>query len=74
VILAYVLSVPSAFEERKKQVVRKNKYKNEVYFDWISVFKQGQSLLKQRFTTLTRFLEIIQNLKIPESALTLVRT
>lgn len=70
VILAYILSVLSAFEERKKQVVRKKKYKNKVYFDWISVFKQGQSLLKQRFTTLAQFLEIIQNLKIPELALT----
>jgi hypothetical protein len=64
VILAYILAVLSAFKERKKQVVRKKKYKNEIYFDWISIFKQGQSLLKQSFTTLRQFLEIVQNLKI----------
>jgi hypothetical protein len=63
VILAFIISVLTAFEERKKQKVRKKRYKNNTCFDAISVFKQGQSLLKHRFVTLVQFLVIVQSLK-----------
>lgn len=64
VTLAFVLSVLSALQSRRQQKVKKKRYKNNSWFDAVSVFKQGQSLLKQRFVTLSQFLEIIQSLKI----------
>jgi hypothetical protein len=64
VVLAFVVSVLTALKERKKKQVKKKKYKNGTCFDAVSVFKQGQSLVKQRFVKLAQFLEIIQSLKI----------
>jgi hypothetical protein len=64
IILAFILSVLVAAKERKRQAVKKKRYKNETFYDSISVFKQGQSLLKQSFSTLRQFLEILQILEI----------
>jgi hypothetical protein len=63
VILAFIVSVLTAIKEQKKKKVSKKRYRNHTCFDAISVFKQGQSLLKQKFVTLTQLLEIMQFLK-----------
>lgn len=60
VVLAYILSILTALDERKEKTVKKKTYKDGRTFDVISVFKQGQSLIKQRFITLNRFLDLIQ--------------
>jgi hypothetical protein len=64
VILAFIVSVLTAIKERKKRKVSKKRYKNNICFDAISVFKQGQSLLKQAFVTLGQLLEIMQFLEV----------
>lgn len=63
-VLAYIMAVLTAIEERKKKTVRKILYQDGRTFDAISVFKQGQQVLKQSFISLTRFLEIIQYLNV----------
>lgn len=65
VILAYILSVLMGREERKEKKVRKKRYKNKTVYEAISLFKEGYSLLKQAFTTLTQFMKIIQFLTRP---------
>lgn len=71
VSLAYIIAILIAFKNRKKVPVKKKRYKNGTSFDVISIFKQGQSLLKQSFVTLGEFLEKIQYLKttLPDSIL-----
>ena len=64
VILAYIMAIITALEERKKAPVKKKVYKNSGSFDCISVFKQGQSLLKQSFISLIRFLDIMQFMNV----------
>ena len=64
VVLAYVVSILTALDERKQKPVKKKTYKDGRTFDVISVFKQGQSLIKQRFITLSRFLDLIQFLNV----------
>ena len=64
VTLAYIIAILTALDERKKDPVKKKHYKNGTSFDVVSVFKQGQSLLKQSFITLRGFLERIQFLKV----------
>ena len=63
--LAYIVSILTALQERKNKPVKKKIYGLGVTFDAISVFKQGQSLLKQAFISLRRFLDIIQFINIP---------
>lgn len=63
VILAYIIAILLALDKRKMKPMKKRYYKNGTSFDIISVFKEGQSLLKQSFVTLTGFLKIIQFLK-----------
>lgn len=58
--LAYILAVLTAFDERKNKKMNTKTYKDGRKFDTISVFKQGQSLLKQSFITLKGFLVRIQ--------------
>ena len=64
VILAYIMAIITALEERKKEPIKKKTYKNSSSFDCISVFKQGQSLLKQSFISLIRFLDIMQFMNV----------
>jgi len=64
VALAYIISVLTALDERKSKTVKKKNYRDGRSFDAISVFKQGQSLIKQRFVTLNRFLDLIQFLNV----------
>jgi transposase len=59
VILAYILVICQGFEARKKKPMKAKKYKNQTN-DTVSVFKQGQSILKQAFVTLTQLINIIQ--------------
>ena len=63
IILAYIMAIITALEERKKPTKKKT-YKNSSSFDCISVFKQGQSLLKQSFISLIRFLDIMQFMNV----------
>lgn len=63
VTLAYIIAIVMAFDKRKKEPVKKKYYKNGTSFDVVSVFKQGQSLLKQSFITLGGLLKIIQFLR-----------
>ena len=60
VVLAYIMSILMALDERKEKTVKKKTYKDGRTFDAISVFKQGQALIKQRFVTLLRFLDLVQ--------------
>ena len=64
VVLAYIMSILTALNERKDKPVKKKTYKNERTFEGISVFKQGQSLIKQRFITLSQFLDLVQFLNV----------
>jgi len=64
VVLAYVMSILTALDERKQKPVKKKTYKDGRIFDVISVFKHGQSLIKQRFITLSRFLDLVQFLNV----------
>jgi Transposase DDE domain len=64
VVLAYIISILTALDERKEKPVKKKTYRDRRTFDVISVFKQGQSLIKQRFITLNRFLDLIQFLNV----------
>jgi hypothetical protein len=64
VVLAYIMSILTALDERKDKPVKKKTYKDGRTFDVISVFKQGQSLIKQRFITLSRFLDLVQFLNV----------
>lgn len=64
VSLAYILAALTALDERKKKSMPKKYYKNGDTFDAVSVFKQGQAILKQSFITLKRLLEIIQFLNV----------
>jgi hypothetical protein len=48
----------------KEKPVKKKTDKNGRTFDVISVLKQGQSLIKQRFITLSHFLDLF--ITIPE--------
>jgi len=52
IVLAYTMSILTAFDERKGKTLKKETYKDGRSFDVISVFKQVQSLIKQRFVTL----------------------
>ena len=58
-VLAYVLAILTVLNERKTICVKKKIYQDQKQYGSISVFKQGQSILKQSFITLTRFLDII---------------
>lgn len=60
IVLVYILSVLTALEERRKKTVKKKIYHDGRKFDTISIFKQGQSILKQSFISLDRLLDIIQ--------------
>lgn len=64
VVLAYIMSILMALDERKEKTVKKKTYKDGRIFDAISVFKQGQALIKQRFVTLSRFLDLVQFLNV----------
>lgn len=64
VVLAYIMSILTAMDERKHKTVKKKTYKDGRSFDAISVFKQGQSLIKQRFVTLSQFLGLVQFLNV----------
>ena len=64
VVLAYIMSILTALDERKQKPVQKKTYKDGRTFDVISIFKQGQSLIKQRFITLSRFLDLVQFLNV----------
>ena len=63
-VLAYILAITTAIKERKDKPVKKKVYQNQKQYDTISLFKQGQSLLKQSFITLTRLLDIIQFINV----------
>jgi hypothetical protein len=61
--LTYILAILAALNERKNKPMKQKKYKDQRYFDMESVFKQGQSLLKQRFISLKGFLCLVQFLE-----------
>jgi len=56
VILAYIVCIYQAFHNRKKEPVRKKKYKDGSCYDEISLFKQGASIVKQEFKSLKELL------------------
>ncbi len=60
VVLAYIMSVLTVLNERKLKSSKKKTYKDGRTFDTISIFKQGQSLIQQRFITLSQFLGLTQ--------------
>lgn len=62
--LAFIFATLTAIDERKQKSTQQKTYADGRTFDAISVFKQGQSLLKQRFITLTRFLDLVQFLNV----------
>lgn len=62
--IAYIMAILTALEERKKKPIKKKISQNGNTFDSVSVFKQGQSILKQAFINLRHFLEIIQYLNV----------
>jgi hypothetical protein len=64
ITLAYIMAILKALEERKKKPVKKRVYQNGSVFESISIFKQGQSILKQSFINLRHFLEIIQYISV----------
>jgi hypothetical protein len=64
VVLAYIMSILTALDERKTKPVKKKNYKDGRSFDAVSIFKQGQSLIKQRFVTLWQFLSLVQFLNV----------
>ena len=64
VVLAYIMSILTALDERKQKPSKKKTYQDGRTFDVISVFKQGQSLIKQRFITLSQFLGLVQFLNV----------
>ena len=64
VVLAYIMLILTALDERKQKPSKKKTYKDGRTFDAVSVFKQGQSLIKQRFVTLSRFLDLVQFLNV----------
>ena len=61
VILAYIVAIRQGFEERKTKPMKIKKYRDQSA-DAISVFKQGQSSLKQNFISLFQLLNIIKAL------------
>lgn len=63
-VLAYIFAILTAINERKTKPSKKKNYQNQKRYDSVSIFKQGQSLLKQSFVTLSRFLDIIQFIDI----------
>jgi Transposase DDE domain len=63
-VLAYILAILTALDERKNKKVIRKYYADGRCFDSISVFKQGQSLLKQNFISLRRLLDLIQFLNV----------
>jgi hypothetical protein len=65
-VLVYILAILTALDERKKEPVKTKTYQDGREFDNISVFKQGQSILKRSFISLRRLLDLIQfiNVKI----------
>jgi len=67
VVLAYIIAILMALDARKTRSVSKNYYKDGTSFDRISMFKEGQSLLKQSFITVWQLLEIIQYINIKAS-------
>ncbi|MCY7358069.1 MAG: transposase [Rudanella sp.] len=67
VVLAYIIAILMALDARKTRPVSKNYYKDGTSFDRISMFKEGQSLLKQSFITVWQLLEIIQYINIKAS-------
>ena len=64
VVLAYIMSILTALDERKQKPSKRKNYKDGRTFDAISVFKQGQSLIKQKFVMLSQFLDIVQFLNV----------
>lgn len=64
VVLAYIMSILTALDERKTKPAKKKNYKDGRSFDAVSIFKQGQSLIKQRFVTLWQFLSLVQFLNV----------
>ena len=63
-VLAYILAISTAIKERKNKPVKKKVYQDQKQYDTISLFKEGQSLLKQSFISLVRLLDIIQFIDI----------
>lgn len=63
-VLAYMMSILTGLAERKQKRSKKKTYKDGRTFDAISVFKQGQSLMKQRFITRSQFLDLVQFLNV----------
>ncbi len=64
VIMAFIFAVLTALDERKLKKCAKKYYQNGTSYDEISVFKQGQSSLKQSFVSLKQFLDFVQLLNI----------
>lgn len=69
VVLAYIMSILTALDERKSKPSKKKTYKDGRAFDAVSIFKQGQSLIKQKFVTLSRFLDLVQFLNVKISVM-----
>jgi hypothetical protein len=67
VVLAYVMAILAALDERKSKPSKKKTYKDGRSFDAVSVFKQGQALIKQRFVNLSQFLGLVQFLNVKMS-------
>ena len=63
-VLAFICSVLAAKDHQKNNPVKQKVYKDGKKFDAISAFKKGQSILKQRFITLTRFMDLVQFLNV----------
>jgi transposase len=67
VVLAYIMAILAALDERKSKPSKKKTYKDGRSFDAVSVFKQGQALIKQRFVNLSQFLGLVQFLNVKMS-------
>jgi hypothetical protein len=63
-VLAYILAILTALNERKSKPIQKKTYQDQKHYDAVSVFKQGHSLIKQSFVSLTRLLDIIQFINV----------
>jgi hypothetical protein len=63
-ILAFIFAILTALDERKLKKCAKKHYQNRTCYDEISVFKQGQSSLKQSFVSLKQFLDFVQLLNV----------
>lgn len=62
--LACIFTILAGKDREKEKPTKQKKYADGRTFDAVSVFKRGESFLKQHFISLTRFLDLIQFLNV----------